>query len=180
MADTTEPRFLCDVMLGKLVRRLRALGLDVKYDRLRGGMGAYRQAQADGRTFLTRSNRLKNLPGVVFVESEKPAEQIEQVRQQFTLKQAEKPGNRCTVCNEPLEAISREQARPAVPFFIYQIHHDFHRCRKCGRIYWPGSHVENMARQAAVSRSVRTARPRRPFRRQRQPGTQEPKPPSGD
>ncbi|MEO0085074.1 MAG: Mut7-C RNAse domain-containing protein [candidate division WOR-3 bacterium] len=179
MTDTAPARFLCDVMLGKLARQLRALGLDVKYDRLRGGMGAYRQAQADGRTFLTRSNRLKNLPGVVFIESEKPAEQTEQVKKQFGLQREEKPGNRCTVCNEPLEAISREQARPAVPFFIYQIHHDFHRCRKCGRIYWPGSHVENMARQAQAPRSGRAVRARRPFRRPRQPGTQEPRPPSG-
>uniref|UniRef100_A0A7C4GEH7 Mut7-C RNAse domain-containing protein n=1 Tax=candidate division WOR-3 bacterium TaxID=2052148 RepID=A0A7C4GEH7_UNCW3 len=177
MADTAPPRFLCDVMLGKLARELRSLGLDVKYDRLRGGMGAYRQAQADGRTFLTRSSRLKSLPGAVFIESEKPAEQVEQVKRQFAVKPEEKPGNRCTVCNEPLEAISREQARPAVPFFIYQIHHDFHRCRKCGRIYWPGSHVENMARRAATPRTGRPAR--RPFRRQRQPGNQEAKPPDG-
>jgi len=178
MADSTPTRFACDVMLGRLARELRARGLDVKYDRLRGGMGAYRQAQADGRTFLTRSRRLKALPGTVFIESEKPAEQLEQVRQQFAVKQEEKPGNRCIVCNEPLEAISRDQARPAVPFFIYQIHHDFHRCRKCGRIYWPGSHVENMRERAsAAPRHSRPVRPRRPDRRQHQSGKQEPKPP---
>lgn len=168
-------------MLGRLARELRALGMDVKYDRFRGGMGAYRQAQADGRTFLTRSSRLKALPGAVFIESEKPTEQLEQVRKQFAVQPPEKPGNRCTVCNEPLEAISREQARPAVPFFIYQIHYDFHRCRKCGRIYWPGSHVENMAaRQAAAARPGRPPRSRRPFRRPRRSGPQEPKPSSSE
>jgi uncharacterized protein with PIN domain len=54
---------------------------------------------------------------------------------------------RCLACNTPLEQISRDTARPSIPFFIYQIHHDFRRCPKCKKVFWPGSHVQDMERR---------------------------------
>ena len=69
------------------------------------------------------------------------------------------PFGRCLSCNVPLEKLTREQARPSVPFFIYQIHHDFRGCPKCHRVYWPGNHVEQMAQRAGPP-----PRSRRPFR----------------
>jgi len=120
------------------------LGIDVRYDRTRSGMAAYRVARAQGRVFLTRSNRLRSLPGVVFIESTNPSEQVAQVKKLVGPVAQERPANRCLECNAVLEKISREQARPAIPFYIYQIHHDFSRCPKCGRVYWPGTHVQRM------------------------------------
>jgi uncharacterized protein with PIN domain len=54
---------------------------------------------------------------------------------------------RCLACNAPLEQVSRDTARPSIPFFIYQIHHDFRRCPKCKKVFWPGSHVQDMERR---------------------------------
>jgi len=148
---SAKERFYCDVMLGKLAQKLRLYGLDVRYERNRSGMAAYRAARAEGRVFLTRNRRLQNLPGVLFVEKEKPVEQIAELKNRLGLgpgvfEKKEEAGllSRCLVCNEPLARISRDEARPAVPFFIYQIHYEFRRCPKCRRIYWPGSHVQNM------------------------------------
>jgi uncharacterized protein with PIN domain len=66
---------------------------------------------------------------------------------------------RCLQCNVPLEKLTREQARPSVPFFIYQIHQDFRGCPKCRKVYWPGDHVEQMSQRAGPP-----PRPRRLFR----------------
>lgn len=148
-AEKTEKRFYCDVMLGKLAQKLRVYGLDVRYERSRGGMAGYREAQKQGRVFLTRNRRLEHLPRVLFVHSEKPAEQVEELRTRLGLGEIEKKEeigvlSRCLICNEPLARITRDEARPAVPFFIYQIHHEFRRCPKCRRVYWPGSHVQDM------------------------------------
>ncbi|MFO7675126.1 MAG: Mut7-C RNAse domain-containing protein [bacterium] len=151
-------RLTCDAMLGKLSRELRAQGVDVQYHRGIGGMRAYRQALGHDRLFLTRANRLKELPGVLFVESNDPAEQVVQVRERLGLAAGEPeaapageapvaetpergPESRCRDCNAALERISRDQARPSIPFFIYQIHHDFSRCPNCKRVFWPGSHT---------------------------------------
>ncbi len=134
-------------MLGKLARKLRLLGVDVRYERGLKGMSAYRQAKSEGRLFLTRQRRFRNMPDVLYVASDKIAEQLEQMNEILNLK--EKKGEsgvltRCTVCNEPLTKITRDQARPAIPFYIYQIHIDFWRCPKCQRVYWPGSHLQDM------------------------------------
>jgi uncharacterized protein with PIN domain len=188
-------------MLGKLARELRLLGYDAEYDRNLGGMPAYKVARQSGRILLTRTNKLKGLPGTLYVTGQLAPEQIAQVKAeigaglkpvapvpaeepQATARQehvqprpqperaraadrpvsppAERiaPYGRCLQCNVPLEKLTREQARPSVPFFIYQIHHDFRGCPKCRRVYWPGDHVEQMSQRAGPP-----PRTRRPFRR---------------
>jgi len=193
--------FLCDVMLGKLARELRLLGLDVEYDRNLGGMPAYRVARQGGRILLTRTNKLRGLPGTIYVPGQLAPEQVAQVKAEIdaglkpvapvaeevpaTPAPAARPAptrpqpvgvpaparpvappaekiaafGRCLQCNVPLEQITREQARPSVPFFIYQIHHDFRGCPKCRKVFWPGNHVEQMAQRAGPP-----PRPRRLFR----------------
>lgn len=169
--------FLCDVMLGRLARELRLLGMDVEYLRGVGGMQAYRQARGKGRILLTRSKRLAKLPGTKYLEAADLHGQVAEVRgeavtgvgsqerpvtfqegKQFSSPAPVRQAARCFACNEPLTRITREQARPSVPFFIYQIHHEFTRCARCKRVYWPGSHARNMQESRE-----RRAQPRRPF-----------------
>ncbi|MEO0004921.1 MAG: Mut7-C RNAse domain-containing protein [candidate division WOR-3 bacterium] len=153
MKSADSPRLFCDVMLGKLARRLRLLGVDVRYERGVKRIEAYRRAKAEGRMFLTRHHRFKSMPDVIYINSDKVNEQVEQVREFLRMKPSEKREveggflSRCSVCNEPLSKISREQARPAIPFYIYQIHTQFRRCPKCQRVYWPGSHIKRMIEQ---------------------------------
>jgi len=72
--------FLCDVMLGKLARELRLLGMDVEYERNLAGMAAYRVARQRGRILLSRANRLRELEGVIFITSTAAAERVAQVK----------------------------------------------------------------------------------------------------
>ena len=208
MAPPKNPEtvsFLCDVMFGKLARELRLLGYDVEYDRNLGGMPAYRVARQTGRILLTRTNKLKGLPGTIYVPGQLAPEQVAQVKAEVEagLKPAvpveepaapasEKPGapqpqlerapaparpvsppaekiaayGRCLQCNVPLEKLTREQARPLVPFFIYQIHHDFRGCPKCRKVYWPGNHVEQMSQRAGPPPRARRSFRRGPRRQQ--------------
>ncbi len=160
--DSPGKKLFCDAMLGKLSRELRAIGVDVEYQRGRSGMLIYRKARAQDRVFLTRSTRLRELPGVFFITSQEPSEQLAQVKSYFGIAVApDRRLNRCLECNLPLEKITREQARPAVPFFIYQIHYQFQRCPKCKRVFWPGSHTKDMAKRVLPG-SVGRPRPRKP------------------
>lgn len=205
-------------MLGRLARELRLLGIDAEYDRNLGGMAAFREARRTGRILLTRANKVRELPGVIFVQSQVPPEQVAQIQAaveaglkpavpvveqpppgetpapveesvarppaaesaqpvpEAPLPAPERPKReappvpeepafgRCLDCNTPLEKINREQARPSVPFFVYQIHHDFRRCPKCKKVYWPGNHVSDMQRRVAREPG-RTARGARSGRR---------------
>lgn len=69
------------------------------------------------------------------------------------------PMGRCIDCNVPLEHLSREQARPSVPFFIYQIHYEFGRCPKCKKVFWPGDHVAQMQQRIQPQPGPRRRRP---------------------
>ncbi|MEO0078452.1 MAG: Mut7-C RNAse domain-containing protein [candidate division WOR-3 bacterium] len=175
MPDQSARGWLCDAMLGKLARELRLLGMDVDYQRNMPSMQAYRAARAAGRIMLTRNKRLAKLPGVIYIESQEPAAQVAQVRAAAESKREKEPSagktpaspqtepaatpfGRCLECNSPLAQISREQARPLVPFFVYQIHHDFRRCPKCKRVYWPGNHVQSMTQRVPVKTSTRQRR----------------------
>jgi uncharacterized protein with PIN domain len=44
-----------------------------------------------------------------------------------------------------LSGIAREEARPAVPPYVYETRAEFRICPLCSRIYWPGTHRERMA-----------------------------------
>ncbi len=156
-------RLFCDVMLGKLARELRLLGMDVEYSRTAAGIRAYREARAQARTFLTRSKKLAKLPGTIYLASPDPSEQVAELKQKLagvtvgSLRKedaGQSPFSRCSCCNESLTKISREEARPFVPFFIYQIHHDFNLCPKCRRVYWPGSHSQHLRRKEQPSTSA--------------------------
>ncbi|MEO0080768.1 MAG: Mut7-C RNAse domain-containing protein [candidate division WOR-3 bacterium] len=173
VATSDESRFFCDEMLGRLARELRLIGLDVEYRRGIRGMQAYREARGANRVFLTRNKRLGKLPGAYFVTAQTAPQQVSEVREKFaTGTSPEAPRmpsdralSRCLVCNETLVSISREQARPLVPFFIYQIHHEFSRCPRCRRVYWPGSHAKDMVQRVAARQPDVEAmtRPRRRF-----------------
>jgi uncharacterized protein with PIN domain len=190
MTDNQEDgkgrKLVCDAMLGKLSRELRALGMDVEYRRGMSGMRGYKSARSKGKLFLSRNTKLKELEGVLFVEDNDPAVQLEQVKKEFGLatagtgdeappesppgndnKSQGKEGARCRGCNVPLEKISRDQARPSIPFFIYQIHHDFRRCPKCKRVFWPGSHTQEAPKRPGGGRSPGRPRGRRGGRQQR-------------
>ncbi|MGQ9707568.1 MAG: Mut7-C RNAse domain-containing protein [bacterium] len=152
MKSADPSRLFCDVMLGKLARRLRLLGVDVRYDPNLKGIDGYRRARAEGRLFLTRHHRFRNLPGVIYVDSDQINKQVAELRRVLHLTPSERKDEsgiltRCSVCNELLTRIGREQARPAIPFYIYQIHTQFRRCPKCHRVYWPGSHIQKLLEQ---------------------------------
>jgi uncharacterized protein with PIN domain len=55
--------------------------------------------------------------------------------------------SRCLLCNVLLDEVTREEAAGKVPEFIFYQQKTFFRCPQCERIYWPGSHQENMQKK---------------------------------
>jgi uncharacterized protein with PIN domain len=46
-----------------------------------------------------------------------------------------------------LNEITREEAEGKVPDFVFYQQENFFRCPQCLKIYWQGSHQENMKRK---------------------------------
>jgi uncharacterized protein with PIN domain len=137
-------------MLGTLAKWLRLLGYDTAYDNVAADAELARRARSEGRVLLTRDRELAGRRGLrtVLVQSEVLEEQVQEV--QAALGPPPDPAlSRCAVCNTELESIAPADVASRVPPYVLWTQSDFRRCPGCGRVYWPGTHVEGMRGQLA-------------------------------
>ena len=140
-----EPRFLVDAMLGKLARWLVLLGYDAKFAGVdgRSDLELLRQAQAEGRTFVTKDRRIPEVAGLpVIVLTGKDYE--EQLRELALKPDPAKLFSRCAECNVKLEALPREEALKLVPPKVRMLETPFWRCPTCGKLFWNGTHTDRI------------------------------------
>ena len=150
----TPHRFVADGTVIRLARMLRFAGYDVKVVPDPGQ--AYRAAVREGRTLLTRNRRrFLNRPGIFVLPSEDLDDQLVRVLTRFP--QEIQPGQRCVMCNAELQPATPQEVRGEVPLYVYLTARTFHRCPRCGRITWPGTHVTRMF--ARLHRALHSARP---------------------
>lgn len=145
-------KFIADAMLGRLAKRLRLLGSDVLYAPDMTDNELLRLALEQGRIILTRDTGLASRPlarNHLFIASDRVDDQVQQVTAAFSLA-PETALTRCSVCNVPLETLGTESARDRVPELVLRQRKPLMHCRKCGRIFWRGSHVRNMQRFGAL------------------------------
>jgi uncharacterized protein with PIN domain len=144
-------KFLADRTLGKLAKGLRMLGYDTVYYRGEDRRGLLHLARTQGRVILTRNTKL--LPGrpedrIILVQEDKPALQLcELMSKQFLSPGGEDPFSRCLLCNAVLETAAPKEVEGSVPDYIFHHQKQFFRCPECRRIYWPGSHQQNMRKR---------------------------------
>jgi len=141
-------RLLADGMLGRLARWLRLLGYDTAYENDADDLYLARRARAEGRVLLTRDRALAARRGLrtLLIESEVLEEQVRQVRE--ALGPPPDPAlSRCSICNLPLRQAGRDEVASRVPPYVLRTHERFRVCPGCGRVYWPGTHLERMRRQ---------------------------------
>lgn len=137
-------KFLCDHMLGTLAKWLRFLGYDTAYPGPVDDGELKAMAVREDRVLLTRDFELSGrVPGAVYLESDDLDVQFVQVVHMFRLT-ADGALSRCSVCNVPIEAIAKEEAKGHVPAAVFDRHREFWRCPECGRYYWPGSHFDRV------------------------------------
>ena len=139
--------FVVDCMLGKLARWLRAFGFDVRYSSKIGDDELLNIARREGRTLLTRDTRLLGRAkaiSVLRITSEKWDEQVIQVLLAFDLKDQVRPFSRCLDCNRMLKPLTKEKARNLIAPFVLENARAFALCPECGRLFWKGTHFDDM------------------------------------
>jgi uncharacterized protein with PIN domain len=145
-------RFILDVNLGKLAKHMRLLGFDSLY------RNDYRDAELvniavnEQRIVLTRDRRLlyvKHISHGYWVRAVDVESQVDEVLRRFNLHNSIRPFARCLVCNGVLALVAKadilDRLEPKTRLY-YEV---FHRCTSCRRIYWEGSHMEDMRRRIA-------------------------------
>ncbi|HEC76112.1 MAG TPA: hypothetical protein ENI33_02490 [Thermoplasmatales archaeon] len=138
-------KFICDEMLGTLAKWLRIFGYDTRYAKDMDDEKIIEIALKEDRIVLTRDKMLsrKALKGL-YIEEKDLKKQIERVVKKFKLDIEKNIFSRCTVCNIPVVGIERDKVKGKVPESVWKNNKEFWTCPKCGRIYWMGSHWENI------------------------------------
>lgn len=154
-------RFILDVHLGTLARRLRLVGVDAAYANDLDDDALVERANAGQRVLLTKDRGLlcrRRLWLGAYVRGARPDDQLRDVLDRFAPPLA--PWTRCTACNGLLAPVPRGAVEQLVQPGTWRTYQTFSRCGACGQVYWRGAHstrleevVDSAARAVAVSRS---------------------------
>ena len=139
-------KFICDIMLGKLTKYLRMVGMDTSYSSSLSLSQIIAAAATEQRTVLTRRTG-QLLPeqqaSSYFIQSNYPYEQLQDVISHFNLQpDSSRFFTRCLLCNELLTAMEKAAVAENVPDYVFSTVNEFARCPRCNKIYWKGTHFE--------------------------------------
>ncbi|MYS20730.1 MULTISPECIES: Mut7-C RNAse domain-containing protein [unclassified Streptomyces] len=152
-------RFLLDVHLGTLARRLRLLGIDAAYENEDIGDPALAALSAkERRVLLSRDRgllRRRELWAGAYVYSDRPARQLPDILRRFAPELH--PWTRCVACNGLLRPADKESLGDRLQDGTQKSYDAFAACTRCGRAYWKGAHHARL--ESVVSDAIRTFAP---------------------
>jgi uncharacterized protein with PIN domain len=139
-------RFLADVHLGTLARRLRLAGLDTAYHRDAGDDMLADFSAREDRILLTRDVGLlmrRTVTHGYFVRETHPQRQLVEVLRRFgplTLQ----PFSRCLRCNGLLREVPKSAIAESLLPRTRRHYHYFEMCSDCRSVFWKGSHWKRL------------------------------------
>ncbi len=148
MSEPELPKFLCDEMLQRLGRWLRAAGYDTEiamdaepdYELLK-------RARRDGRYLITRDRKIMEFRNaaktVILLDADSLDECAAALSQQMDIDWLAKPFTRCMVCNTELIDATPQQLAGLSLVKTEHINAAFY-CPSCRQVFWEGSHVKRM------------------------------------
>lgn len=147
----TAPRFLCDVMLARLARYLRAAGLDTALA-VESATDAeiLREAIDEGRWLLTADRKITEHKAARGHVLQLPFGSLDLqaavLSGQFDIDWLSHAFTRCLMDNTRLQPATQEHAQQ-VPEDARQPVEKLLVCPACERVYWRGSHYKRMKKK---------------------------------
>ena len=136
-------------MLGTLAKWLRIYGFDTFYatDEMKDDE-LIEIAKNEDRILITRDKELSHIGlrenlNVIQIKDIDIDKQLKQVLKGIKINK-ENILTRCLICNSILDNINKNDVKGKVPEGAFQLNDEFWICKKCDKIYWKGSHYENM------------------------------------
>nr|WP_123670636.1 Mut7-C RNAse domain-containing protein [Actinocorallia herbida] len=152
-------RFLLDVHLGTLARRMRLLGIDTAYESTDIGDPALAaRSAAERRVLLSRDRGLlrRREPWAgAYVHSTRPEQQLREILERFAPELA--PWERCVSCNGDLVRTTKESVRTELKDGTEDAYDAFAKCAACGQVYWQGAHHARLELIVAQARETVSA-----------------------
>jgi uncharacterized protein with PIN domain len=155
--ELAAARFVLDVHLGTLARRLRLAGVDAAYANDAGDDALIGQANTGRRVLLTQDRGLLRRRALwlgAYVRGARPDDQLRDVLDRFRPPLA--PWTRCPACNGPLAPVAKAAVAAVLPPGTRRTYQAFSRCRDCGHVYWHGAHSKHL--EQIIDSAVSAAR----------------------
>ena len=145
-------KLLCDQMLGSLATWLRLLGYDTFYaNRDITDDDLLQIAKTEQRTILSRDKEFiykakkENIP-ILEIKTTDLDTQLHAILKQIPVDNT-RILSRCTLCNTPLEPIEKNKIQEKVAQRIFEQHDTFWFCTHCNKVYWAGTHYDNISKK---------------------------------
>ncbi len=142
-----NPRFILDVHLGKLCKYLRMLGFDTLYENNYDDPEIIEIAERENRIILTRDLgilKTKIVTRGYWIRSQNVNKQLQEVVKRFDLKKSAQPFYRCIACNGIVKQVDKNNIQTRLEPNTTKFYHEFFQCTNCCKVFWKGSHYENM------------------------------------
>ncbi len=126
---------------------MRILGYDVVYETSISDDDLIARALRENRIILTMDRELadrESAKNVLLLKSYDYKEQLKHVITYYKIDCESHIFSRCLLCNERLDSIEKEKIKDKVPPYVYASHDEFDICPQCRRIYWSGTHRDNI------------------------------------
>jgi uncharacterized protein with PIN domain len=153
MQRNKEYSFMADAMLGKIARKLRMFGFDTIYDPNFDDMDILDSSKNKGRIVLTSDRMLFNRckkKGIdtILTYKETEIENLVTIFSSLNIKSinSQKVPYLCTSCNGLLDTIiDKNSIKYDIPVRLLHSNKIFYKCANCSKIYWRGSHMEQIS-----------------------------------
>jgi uncharacterized protein with PIN domain/molybdopterin converting factor small subunit len=142
-----EPKFICDVHLGRLAKLLRLLGFDTCYSNKYSDEDIIDISLKERRCILTKDRGILKRKVVTHgycVRSIFPKKQLIEVLKRFDLYKAINPFTLCMECGGKLNKKAKSEIINTLEEKTKQYYNEFYKCDNCGKIYWKGSHFYSL------------------------------------
>jgi len=144
-------KFVADSMNGKLAKKLRFFGFNTLYYKQISDNEIIKIAIEENRIILTSDYELyklsisKNIE-IILTNQESDLDNLTEIGKLLNWQSLDdsKFSTRCTVCNNELVEIKKEELQKIIPRNTFQRFYEYYRCCDCSKIYWKGSHWNNM------------------------------------
>jgi uncharacterized protein len=143
--ELADVRFVLDVHLGTVARRLRLVGVDASYANDLPDDALIDQANTEGRVLLTQDRGLlcrRKLWQGAYVRGANPDDQFADVLDRFRPPLA--PWSRCMACNGLLHPAAKHDVQAQLQPGTRRSYQEFARCAGCGQVYWRGAHSKRL------------------------------------
>ena len=145
-----KTRFILDVHLGKMAKSLRMLGFDTLYRNDYIDPEIVSVATDQNRIILTRDKgilKYKKVTHGYLIRSDNPKKQVVEVLDRFDLVSQIRPFHRCIACNGLINKTDKKNIESRLKPKTKRYYNEFFQCDMCNRVFWKGSHYQNMQKQ---------------------------------